>query len=287
MINHYEEPKLNLINSIYISLFCLILFGFYKNGIKIYNGNYFLLFKPLILTISSFLMGYVLDKLFKQKKKYSLYALLISVCMPPQISFVIFLPSLLIWLILNHYLSLKINPIICYLFLFLIFLKPSFFNSLEANSVHFYGIIDTFLGFNVGGICITSIIIMILSYFYFSTKFYYKKEIPVIAYFTYLISSCLFDILTSNSNLLINLLNSHIFFLLIYILPLNQYSPIKKKNQYLYALISGLLIFVCTRFYNPLIGPFIAVFLINLFITINKFCRKKRNDFSFFKKLLK
>ena len=63
------NKKLNLIMA--ISIFLLVLFGFYKNGISLYQKDYisfFEMFKPLIIVLMS-ISGSIIGSFIRERKK--------------------------------------------------------------------------------------------------------------------------------------------------------------------------------------------------------------------------
>ena len=115
---------------------------------------------------------------------------------------------------------------------------------------------------------------MLIGLILFGTSFYYKKEMTVLSLGVYFIFSLLISISKTDANLFINLLNSSVIYLTIFIIPFNEFSPILKKMQIIYALISGFFIFLGTYYFNNLTGPFlgacVAYFLFYLIEVLSK-----------------
>ncbi len=262
---HYSENIKELDNLYLILLWVLAVFGFYKNGLQYFwqnQCNLYQAFYPLLLATSGFFLGALLD-IKKDHKigKNALYAFLLTISLPVQTPILYSSLVLVVILILTNYFP-SWQKFILILHIILVFLfHLSYANIIENNIPIFYTTIDTFIGKSIGGIGITNIFLLIISYLLLNTKFYYKNDIPWLSLTSYLISTGLYGILIKDSALMFHLLNSSVFYIAIFLLPLNEFSPKTRKGQLIYALISGLILFLST-FINHLEGPFIAYTII-------------------------
>jgi Na+-translocating ferredoxin:NAD+ oxidoreductase RnfD subunit len=124
-----------------------------------------------------------------------------------------------------------------------------------------------FLGRSIGGIGTTSTLLIVVCYLNFLTIPSYKKEIPIIAFLTYLmliILSCLFNYNFISEMKII--LNSEFIFGLVFIATIPYYSPIINKDKYIYSLLIGIFSFIFNKIVNPYEGVFIGVILSNLIL---------------------
>ena len=88
-----EETNIKkIISYLYISIIPLLIFGFYKNGIKSYDGIYIL--HPLILDLVGFASGTLVSIILEKKKPltsfYPFYGLLSASLVFPNTSIIVF-----------------------------------------------------------------------------------------------------------------------------------------------------------------------------------------------------
>ena len=280
MSNHYDK-KIKIDNLIWLFLLLLLAcFGFYKNGLSYYFSKQLSLIealKPLMLALSGLISGILVDLILYHKlEKNYLLGFLISIVLPCNLSFLI--SSIVIFIILFIFDKFKIT--ISPLFItsiFLIYLgHTNFYNAIESKMPIFYQTLDVFLGKSVGGVGITSIILMFICLIILCTRFYYKKEIPFITIGTYSLLTLIYSLSKADSNLFLNLLNSSVIYVSIFYMPFNNYSPIKYNYQIIYAIIGGILIFIGTYFINNITGAFIGGFLTNILFYLIEILSKKK-----------
>ena len=271
MSDIYLHYKKNNINLLYLCLsFLLILFGFYKNGILLYKEyhNKVELFKPFIFPLISISIPLLLN--FIKTKKISLndnciYLLLLSLCIPMSISIILFLILIVTFGVLLEFVLTKININVNYIALFKLiiiallysFNKYIYANPLEAIDKYSYNIMDIFIGRGISGICSSSIIIILISYVVLSTNYYYKKEILPISLAAYIVPVLIFRIFFHK----VIIFNSLILFSLVFIAPINKFSPAFVKEKYIYSVVVGLLTFIATYYVNANDGVVIAIFI--------------------------
>ncbi len=79
---HYEKDQKSLVKAYYIALIPILLFGFYKNGIMLYQNNYVSFgdaLIPLYFYFISAVVGFLVAFITKEKRSQIIfYALLIS-----------------------------------------------------------------------------------------------------------------------------------------------------------------------------------------------------------------
>ena len=274
---HYKE-KVNLKLLYMILLVLLALYGFYKNGLIYYfkgQITFFESLRPLMLSFSGFLVGFIVDFLFYHgfKKNY-LLGFLVSNALPYQMS--IWLAGLIIGVVLTIFEKFKLTFSPIYILLvILIFINSNYTNIIESNNEIFYKTIDVFLGQSVGGVGITNIMLLLIGLLVFCFSFYYKREIPLISLGVFVLLTGVVSISKVDSNLFLNIFNSSVFYITIFLLPFNEYSPLVKKDQIIYGIILGIIIFVGSC-YNSIYGPFIGVFIGNTLFYLIEVLSKKR-----------
>ena len=268
-MNVYLKSKNNKILVKYILLLIpFLIYGFYKNGILLYKGEYvniFYMFKPLILTIISILISYLFTKYKKEDFiSYRLYLnILSSLIVLPNTNIFIYLIILFLVNILYTFKKVNISLITILLLIIvsMIFSKYSFLNVYEESVNHSYSITNYLFGNGSGGISNTLLIYSILVCIYLICDFSYKKHIVVtsvtVYYILLIISFVLFKKFDYNL-----LLNNNLVFSFIFLNTISIFTPYTKGGCYLYGFILGLISF-CFSFIDINLG----VYLISLILS--------------------
>lgn len=270
-MNVYLKSKNNE-NKILIKYILLLIpfliYGFYKNGILLYKGEYvniFYMFKPLILTIISILISYLFTKYKKEEFiSHRLYLnILSSLIVLPNTNIFIYLIILFLVNILYTFKKVNISLITILLLIIvsMIFSKYSFLNIYEESVNHSYSITNYLFGNGSGGISNTLFIYSILVFIYLICDFSYKKHIVVTSltmyYILLIISFVLFKKFDYNL-----LLNNNLVFSFIFLNTISIFTPYTKGGCYLYGFILGLISF-CFSFIDINLG----VYLISLILS--------------------
>ena len=276
---HYEE-KFSLNFIFLIILLVLSLYGFYKNGLIYFFNNqisFFNALKPLFLSLSGLLSGIIVDlSIYHKLVKNYLIGFMISIALPYQISLITSFIIITVILYLFSKFKLTFSPFYLIILILVFFINNNYANIIESSNEIFYQTIDIFLGKSIGGVGITNILLLLIAFLLFCFSIYYKKEISVVTIGTYLLLMLFMSVRKSDPNLFINLLNSSVFYLAIFIIPYNEYSPINKKWQIIYAVISGLNMFIGTFYFNTITGPFLGAFLANSLFYLLEILSKKK-----------
>lgn len=270
-MNVYLKSKNNeskILVKYILLLIPFLIYGFYKNGILLYKGEYvniFYMFKPLILTIISILINYLFTKYKKEDFiSYRLYLnILSSLIVLPNTNIFIYL--IILFLVNILYTFKKVNiSLITILLLFIvsmIFSKYLFLNVYEESVNHSYSITNYLFGNGSGGISNTLFIYSILVFIYLICDFSYKKHIVVTSltmyYILLIISFVLFKKFDYNL-----LLNNNLVFSFIFLNTISIFTPYTKGGCYLYGFILGLISF-CFSFIDISLG----VYLISLILS--------------------
>lgn len=276
---------------IYIcSLIPLILYGFYKNGIFLYQKKYvnFLgMFKPLLFLLIGgtigILVNIIYEKLVKKSKAkimdiifgdfYVVYSILISCVV--SINTNIFLFSIVTFLVLFLSKFIKTNKlnIVCLvsLIIFLImsiFNKFSFLNTYEMGNNFNLDALDYLFGKGSGGIFTTNILFLIISYIILYNTKVYKKGIPIFAFITFTILVVIYCIINNNIGNILNMLFTNgILFSFVYLATDTVSSSYTKIGQIIFGIIVGLLTFVLYLI-NPILSSFGAIFIASILNSI-------------------
>lgn len=270
-MNVYLKSKNNenkILVKYILLLIPFLIYGFYKNGILLYKGEYvniFYMFKPLILTIISILISYLFAKYKKEDFiSYRLYLnILSSLIVLPNTNIFIYLIILFLVNILYTFKKVNISLITILLLIIvsMIFSKYSFLNVYEESVNHSYSITNYLFGNGSGGISNTLFIYSILVFIYLICDFSYKKHIVVTSltmyYILLIISFVLFKKFDYNL-----LLNNNLVFSFIFLNTISIFTPYTKGGCYLYGFILGLISF-CFSFIDINLG----VYLISLILS--------------------
>lgn len=270
-MNVYLKSKNNenkILVKYILLLIPFLIYGFYKNGILLYKGEYvniFYMFKPLILTIISILISYLFAKYKKEDFiSYRLYLnILSSLIVLPNTNMFIYLIILFLVNILYTFKKINISLITILLLIIvsMIFSKYSFLNIYEESVNHSYSITNYLFGNGSGGISNTLFIYSILVFIYLICDFSYKKHIVVtsltVYYILLIISFVLFKKFDYNL-----LLNNNLVFSFIFLNTISIFTPYTKGGCYLYGFILGLISF-CFSFIDINLG----VYLISLILS--------------------
>lgn len=270
-MNVYLKSKNNeskILVKYILLLIPFLIYGFYKNGILLYKGEYvniFYMFKPLILTIISILISYLFTKYKKEEFiSHRLYLnILSSLIVLPNTNIFIYLIILFLVNILYTFKKVNISLITILLLIIvsMIFSKYSFLNIYEESVNHSYSITNYLFGNGSGGISNTLFIYSILVFIYLICDFSYKKHIVVTSltmyYILLIISFVLFKKFDYNL-----LLNNNLVFSFIFLNTISIFTPYTKGGCYLYGFILGLISF-CFSFIDINLG----VYLISLILS--------------------
>lgn len=270
-MNVYLKSKNNenkILVKYILLLIPFLIYGFYKNGILLYKGEYvniFYMFKPLILTIIAILISYLFTKYKKENFiSYRLYLnILSSLIVLPNTNIFIYLIILFLVNILYTFKKINISLITILLLIIvsMIFSKYSFLNVYEESVNHSYSITNYLFGNGSGGISNTLFIYSILVFIYLICDFSYKKHIVVtsltVYYILLIISFVLFKKFDYNL-----LLNNNLVFSFIFLNTISIFTPYTKGGCYLYGFILGLISF-CFSFIDINLG----VYLISLILS--------------------
>lgn len=265
-----EETNIKkIISYLYISIIPLLIFGFYKNGIKSYDGIYIL--HPLILDLVGFASGAVVSIILEKKKPltsfYPFYGLLSASLVFPNTSIIVF--SLICFISLFIY--KKINKdnvnIVCVIALIVIlisnFYETSYLNLVINSNTNLDGL-DYLLGKGSAGLNASCTLLSLASYLYLSTKAFYKREIPLYSFLTYSILMVIYlSFIGDINSLFVRLLSNGTIFSLVFVSTMGTTSSYTKRGRICYALILGILMFILS-FSFPSLAVISAIFLVSI-----------------------
>lgn len=286
MINVYLHSKNDNNKFLLKYMFLLLpffLYGFYKNGIKLYTLNlvsFIELFKPLYLLIIALFISIITSVVFKKEIiSYKLIGnIIISLIVMPNINIIIYTILLLLLNIIYHF--YKFN--ICSLFMIIASLCLMFFNNYsynnayEVNKVFHYSFFDVLIGKQIGGVGNTLLILTLISLIVLMLSWCYKKTIVVSSLLTFYFLYFIYCFISGTAQIAIYASPS-LLFSFVFISPLSIYSPYTRSGGLIYGIILGLLSFLFV-FWNFELGVYISIFVANLFSTLlDRIFTKKNN----------
>lgn len=258
-----------IISYLYISIIPLLIFGFYKNGIKSYDGIYIL--HPLILDLVGFASGTVVSIILEKKKPltsfYPFYGLLSASLVFPNTSIIVF--GLICFISLFIYKKINKNNvnIVCVIALIVIlisnFYETSYLNLVINSNTNLDGL-DYLLGKGSAGLNASCTLLSLASYLYLSTKDFYKKEIPLYSFLIYSILMVIYlSFIGDINSLFVRLLSNGTIFSLVFVSTMGTTSSYTKRGRICYALILGILMFILS-FSFPSLAVISAIFLVSI-----------------------
>lgn len=265
-----EETNIKkIISYLYISIIPLLIFGFYKNGIKSYDGIYIL--HPLILDLVGFASGVLVSIILEKKKPltsfYPFYGLLSASLVFPNTSIIVF--GLICFISLFIYKKINKNNvnIVCVIALIVIlisnFYETSYLNLVINSNTNLDGL-DYLLGKGSAGLNASCTLLSLASYLYLSTKAFYKREIPLYSFLTYSILMVIYlSFIGDINSLFVRLLSNGTIFSLVFVSTMGSTSSYTKRGRICYALILGILMFILS-FSFPSLAVISAIFLVSI-----------------------
>ena len=265
-----EETNIKkIISYLYISIIPLLIFGFYKNGIKSYDGIYIL--HPLILDLVGFASGTLVSIILEKKKPltsfYPFYGLLSASLVFPNTSIIVF--GLICFISLFIYKKINKNNvnIVCVIALIVIlisnFYENSYLNLVINSNTNLDGL-DYLLGKGSAGLNASCTLLSLASYLYLSTKAFYKREIPLYSFLTYSILMVIYlSFIGDINSLFVRLLSNGTIFSLVFVSTMGTTSSYTKRGRICYALILGILLFILS-FSFPSLAVISAIFLVSI-----------------------
>lgn len=265
-----EETNIKkIISYLYISIIPLLIFGFYKNGIKGYDGIYIL--HPLILDLIGFASGALVSIILEKKKPltsfYPFYGLLSASLVFPNTCIIVF--GLICFISLFIYKKINKNNvnIVCVIALIVIlisnFYETSYLNLVINSNTNLDGL-DYLLGKGSAGLNASCTLLSLASYLYLSTKDFYKKEIPLYSFLIYSILMVIYlSFIGDINSLFVRLLSNGTIFSLVFVSTMGTTSSYTKRGRICYALILGILMFILS-FSFPSLAVISAIFLVSI-----------------------
>lgn len=269
----------------------MIIYGFYKNGIYLYQNGYislFNVFRPLIIIFGSAIIASLINIIYEmliKKNKDKLinilfssftieYAVLIACVMSINVNLIIYFGVLSVLLFISKFLNNRVNVMAI---IFLVIYGISYFttgfsyaNSYENSKVFSYTIMDYFIGRGSGGIASTHIIFLALAIFGLFITSNNKTDITLSSIITF-IAVLIFISIFNHINVIENIFNNNIPFIFALIATDSVTSCYTSRGMIIFGVLIGIIASLFSII-NPIIAPFIAILIVSLFnILIDKY----------------
>lgn len=243
----------------------LILFGFYKNGIKLYINDLvgiYGLIKPILLVIIGFIIGCLVNIIYHKLKKSSdtiseiilssfhpLYGVIIASIISINTNIILFIIITFTSLLISKFMKETKYNIMAFTALLIILVinltsEFSFLNSYEASRTLNLNTLDYILGMGSGGVSTSNILLLFISLIFLLKEDYYKKEIVLycIIIFSFLI--IIYSIYNNEVGLILeNIFSNGSLFSFIFIAPDPLSSSYTKKGKIIFGILVGVIAF--------------------------------------------
>lgn len=284
-----KKNKIFSINLLYLlSLIPIIIFAFYKNGLVVYKAgelNLFLSLQYIVIPIIIVVLSYVFETYYYLtiKKDDDLNNVINSivpyanvlcylVCGPMNKLFIT-IPILVVLDVALKFFEQKvtINRVAlykCLIFLVLMVLSmntnQNYYEYTLKSQVDNPG--SLFLGMGIGEIGTTSTLFAIVGYLVLLFNKYYKKEIPIICFVSYLLVGLLlyFAGVVNFNGLLINTFNSGFVFAVVFVATLSTATPVVKSGKIIYSLLIGIISAIFINLVKFNLGIYITILVLGL-----------------------
>lgn len=282
---HYHKDKNDLIRTYFLALIPLLLFGFYKNGIRLY-GNQLIsfvdMFIPLYFYLISLIVGYIVALIRgEDKKEFMLYSLILACSISMNSNVFIYPVILFAGLFVASYIKDKfrfnfVSLTRLFLILALLLSQYSYMNVAEKLDVFHYNLFDLFFGYSIGGIANSSLFFVILAFIILLFNRFYKKNISIVASLSFALILFLAFFITKDISYVEKVLSGSVYFAFVFVGADLAVSPNTNLGMILYGLVIGVFTALLALFLPIYEVPFISIFLVSLIIPlINKICDKK------------
>ena len=263
-------------------LVSLLLYGLYKNGFSYYFQGLITLQEAsslLVFPLISLACSFLYESIEKRRVHFSLSGamegILLCLLIHPRFPLWCYLILVVLYFLLKKFLASKLPTVslICLIKVLSMLLSEFIFhidyqNIVEVSYPYLYGILDAFFGRSVGALGTTSIFLILIYYGISCSNYYYKKELPIYILGSFFLLETIYVLLVSHDNLLLELLNSHVFFAAIVLAPMKNKSPAEAKGLVLYGIAIGIGCFLISNFANMTDGIYIVLLLAQIIWTI-------------------
>jgi len=271
------------INLLYlIALIPIIIFSYLKNGLAVYQAHkisFFGSLQYLCIPILIVILVYCLEILWfvyiKKDKDFddvinSSVPLICCLCYlvsGPRDSLFITVPLIVVTMFITKFLKkVSINQValfnvVLYGILYALGLANNA-NFLEASQATNYSLMQSFIGYGVGAIGVTSGLLGIIGYIILLFNPYYKKSIPlycIVFYFVIAGTMAVFKADVTITDVLVGMFNNGIIFASVFVAALSIYSPMMSSGKLAYGMLFGLIAGILVAIGLGGVSPYIAI----------------------------
>lgn len=274
----------------FYALIPLILFGFYKNGITLYQKELISLLgllKPLLFIFTGIAIGALVNIIYEKKIKknknnlkevlfssfHILYGLIIACLVSINTNYFLFLIITFAILFLSKILNMKSINLMALTSLLIILITYlisdfSYLNVYESQTILNLNASDYIIGRGSGGIATTFIGGLILSIIILWNELTYKKEIALYSSITFVLLISIFLIYKSNIASIFELLFTNgILFSFIFVATETVSSSYTKKGKIFYGVFTGGLTFILYLI-NPTLATLGAILIASILSSV-------------------
>lgn len=262
----------------------MIIYGFYKNGVYLYQNSYitlFDMFRPLIFIIGGGLIGFLVniiyEKIIKKNKSNILnisfssfhieYGILLGCVTSINTNLLIFFGVTFSVLFISKFLNNRVNTMaLAFIIIFLIgnlLGDYQFANAYETSKNFSLTFMDYLIGRGPGGIAGTHILLLILALFGLYITNNNKTTISLVAVLSYIILAGVYCFFAHQNFLELLFMNNYLF-ILSFISTDSVTSCYTSRGKMVFGLAISILTFALS-FIIPIVAPFVAILVISLF----------------------
>lgn len=285
----FKKNKILGIHLLYIlSILPLIIFGYYKNGLLVYQHGFITFFSSLqylVIPIVIILLSYVFETYYflVVKKEDNLHSVINSVV--PYVNALCYLvcaPMDYLWLtiplivildILLKFVGNRVSVNQIALFKCLLFGILTVVGTLQYTNLYEASLSTEitepsllFLGKGIGAIGTTSTLCALIGYVILLFNSYYKKDIPIVSFIGYVIVSVIIYFVggLSFNEILINTFASGFIFASVFVASLSTATPVIRSGRVLYGLLVGIFSAVSIHILHFHVGIYFVILVLGL-----------------------
>lgn len=289
----FKKNKILGIALLYIlSLLPLIVFGYYKNGLLVYQHGFISFFSSLqylVIPVIIIILSYVFETYYYivVKKENNLHNVFNSVvpyintlcylvCAPMDylwitIPIIVFL-DILLKFVGNRVSVNQIALFQCVLFGILtalgMFQYANLYEASLSNEITDPSLL--FIGKGVGAIGTTSTLCVLIGYVLLLFNSYYKKDIPIISFIGYAIVSIIIYFVggLTFTEILVNTFASGFIFAAVFVSSLSTATPVIRSGRVLYGLLIGVLSAVSVHILHFYVGIYFVILVLGFLVPL-------------------
>lgn len=270
------------------TLIPLLIYGTYKNGFLLYFKHlvqFMYILKPLIIVFNALLIGLIITKIFKLKN-YNLiiYNVLISFCISINVNIfilmvgLVFLDMMYIFVLKKIHLNFVAIGVLTISLISYLIKSYTFLNHYEIININSFDVFDYLLGRGIGGVCSTSVVLILLALIFLANLEYFKKDIALYGILIYFVCSLWGLLLVPNiGDVIMKICSYSAIFGIVYVATLNEYSPKLIKERFIYTSLIAILTFIFTFVIESSFAIFISILIVNILEILKKLFLKKGN----------